>query len=260
MRDLIAEARAVLRHEPIEKRVRGSVDGATVVDSTRAVLIWEPRRICPIYAVPADDIRAELRPAPATGGDVPGVLHPGIPFAVHTAAGEEVMIEGRAGFRLADPDLAGYVALDFEAFDWLEEDEPVLGHPRDPYHRVDVHRTTRPVRIELGGEVVAESTRARLLFETQLSMRFYLPREDLRVALRPSALRTYCPYKGQASYWSFDGGEDLIWSYEQPLPDAVAIAGLMAFWDERFDVYLDGERRERAGGALSETMLEEFGV
>ena len=260
MRDLIEQARAELRHEPIEKRVRGSVGSETVVDSTRAVLIWEPRRICPIYAVPADDIRAELRPAAATNDHVPGILHPGIPFTVHTAAGEPLTIAGRAGFRLADPDLAGYVALDFDAFDWLEEDEPILGHPRDPYHRVDVHRTSRPVRIEFGGELVAESTRARLLFETQLQTRFYLPREDVCVPLRPSELRTYCPYKGQASYWSFDGADDLIWSYEQPLPDAVPITGLMAFWDERFDVYLDGVRREPPSGAIAEAMREEFGV
>ena len=94
------------------------------------------------------------------------------------------------------------------------------GHPRDPFHRVDVRRTSRPVRIEFEGILVAESSRARLVFETQLPTRFYLPREDIRVPLRPSALRTYCPYKGEASYFSFDGGEDLLWSYEQPLPDS----------------------------------------
>ena len=89
--------------------------------------------------------------------------------------------------------------------EWREEDEPIAGHPRDPFHRVDVRRTSRPVRIELGGAVFAESTRARLVFETRLPTRFYLPREDVSVALRASARRTYCPYKGEASYWSVDG-------------------------------------------------------
>jgi uncharacterized protein (DUF427 family) len=260
MRDLFQAARADLRYEPIEKRVRASAGADTLVDTTRAVLLWEPRRICPIYAVPADEIRAELEPAEASHEEVPGVLHPGIPFSVHTAAGEPVTVSGHAGFRLADPELAGYVALDFEAFDWLEEDDPVRGHPRDPYHRVDVHQTSRRVRIEFDGTLVADSSRARLVFETQLPTRFYLPREDIRVPLRPSALRTYCPYKGEASYFSFDGGEDLLWSYEQPLPDATQLTELLGFWDERFDIELDGRRRAEPRSELSQLMLDEFGV
>ncbi|MET0760902.1 MAG: DUF427 domain-containing protein [Thermoleophilaceae bacterium] len=266
MRDLMARARSELRHEPIERRVRANLGAETVVDSTRATLVWEPRRVCPSYAVPIEDIRAELRPAGATNGHVDGVLHPGIPFSVHTAAGEPVTIYERvgAGFRLADEDLAGYVVLDFDAFDWYEEDERIAGHPRDPFHSVDVRQSARPVRIEVEGEVVAETTRARLLRETQLPMRFYLPREDVRVELHPSSLRTYCPYKGEASYWSVDVGglrrEALGWTYDQPLPDAVAISGLVAFWDEQVDVFLDGERRESPAGAISEALRDEFAV
>jgi uncharacterized protein (DUF427 family) len=268
MQDLLARARGELRHEPIERRVRAHAGAEAIVDSTRAMLVWEPRRIVPSFAVPAEDIRPELTPAgPATDGEVPGLLHPGIPFRVHSAAGEPVSIAGRegAGFRLSDEDLAGYVMLDFDAFDaWYEEDERIAGHPRDPFHRVDVRRSERPVRVEVDGEVVAETTRARLLFETSLPTRFYLPREDVRVELHPGSCRTYCPYKGQASYWSVDVGgrrrEELGWSYEQPLPDAVAIAGLVAFWDERVDVFLDGERRERAGGPFADALRDEFGV
>jgi uncharacterized protein (DUF427 family) len=123
-----------------------------------------------------------------------------------------------------------------------------------------VRRSARPVRIELDGELVAETTRARLLFETSLPTRFYLPREDVRVELRARPQRTYCPYKGEASYWSFAGHEDLAWSYARPLPDAVAITGLVAFWDERVDVFLGGTRRPRPGGAISAALLDEFGV
>jgi uncharacterized protein (DUF427 family) len=267
MQDLLARARSELRHEPIERRVRANVGADAVVDSTRAILVWEPRRVVPSYAVPVDDIRAELSTAPATNGRADGVLHPGIPFGVHTAAGEPVTIADRlgAGYRLADEDLDGYVALDFAAFDeWLEEDERIAGHPRDPFHRVDVRRSARPVRIEVDGEVVAETTRARLLFETSLPVRFYLPREDVRVELHPSSRRSYCPYKGHASYWSVDAGgrrrDALGWSYEQPLPDTVAITGLVAFWDERVDVFLDGERRERPGGPIADALRHEFGV
>lgn len=267
MQDLLARARGELRHEPIERRVRANVGAEAIVDSTRAILVWEPRRVVPSYAVPVEDIRGELATAPPANGEAAGVLHPGIPFGVHTAAGGPVSIEDRsgAGFRLADEDLPGYVVLDFDAFDaWFEEDEQIAGHPRDPFHRVDVRRSARPVRIEVDGDVVAETTRARLLAETSLPLRFYVPREDIRVELHPGPRSTYCPYKGHASYWSVDAGgrrrEDLGWSYEQPLPDAVAITGLVAFWDERVDVFLDGERRERPGGAISEALRDEFDV
>jgi uncharacterized protein (DUF427 family) len=269
MQDLLARARTELRHEPIERRVRAKLGEDTVVDSIRAALVWEPRRVVPSYAVPQDDIRAEVGPAfaPETNGDAPAVLHPGVPFHVHTAAGEPVSIGDRdgAGFRLDDDELDGYVVLEFGAFDaWLEEDEPIAGHPRDPFHRVDVRRTERPVRVEVDGEVVAATTAARLLFETSLPTRFYLPREDVTATLEPSATRSYCPYKGRASYWSIDVNgrrrEDLAWSYEAPLPDAVAITGLVAFWDEQVDVVFDGERRPHPRGVVADALRDEFGV
>jgi len=238
------------------------------VDSTRAVLLWEPRRVVPSWAVPAEDMAAALVAGkPATrGADDVGyllpdvswrpVLDPSIPFAVHTAEGEVVDIHlGRevragAGLRLADPDLDGYVVLDFDVFDsWWEEDEPNVGHPRDPFHRIDVLPSSRRVRLELEGEVLAESGRPLLLFETILPTRFYLRREDVRVELIPSATRTTCAYKGHASYLSplVNGREvaDLAWTYQQPLPEAAVVAGLVAFFDERVDLVLDGVRRER---------------
>jgi len=111
---------------------------------------------------------------------------------------------------------------------------------------------------------VAETTRARMLFETSLPVRYYLPREDVRLELHPSAQRTFCPYKGEASYWSVDAGgrrrENLGWSYEQPLPDGPPVTGLLAFWNEVVDVSLDGERLERPGGPFAEALRNEFGV
>lgn len=237
MRDLMSRALGELRHEPLEQRVRTHLGDDPVVDSTRAVLVWEPRRVVPSYAVPEQDIRAALQPAPAEDREVAGVLHPGIPSAVHSAPGEPLAVGGRvgAGFRLADADLASYVVLDFEAFDaWHEEEEPVVAHPREPFHRVDVRRTSRPVSIEVDGEVVAETTRARFV------------------------------YKSEAVCLSVEAGgrrhEDLGWSYEQPLPEVGDLAGLVAFWDERVDMRLDGRPRERPGGPFSEALVEEFGV
>ena len=238
-----------------------------MVDSTRAMLVWEPRRIVPSYAVPLDDVRAELVPAAVAGAPAAPILHPGIPFAAHSTDGEafDVEVAGdkleQAAFRPADPDLDGYAVLDFGAFEeWYEEDERLVGHPRDPFHRVDVRKSSRHVRIELDGRLLAESSRPTLVFETNLPTRFYLPRGDVEAELRPSARRTRCPYKGEASYWSLDAGDDLAWSYERPLPDATELAGLVAFFDERVDVIVDGERRARPDTPFARAILDEAGV
>ena len=253
-----------LRFQPTPKRVRATLDGQAVADSTSAVLLWEPKRIVPSYAVPAEDIDAELVPAPPSEEaqaalDALGtrrVLSPGH-FRTHTAEGEELTVRASTGdreaaaFRLGDPDLEGYVELDFDAFDWLEEDEPIISHPRDPFHRIDVRRSSRSVVVEHEGTVLAESTRPRMLFETNLPPRTYLPREDVHLdRLLPSTAQTACAYKGQtSSYWAVERPDgrrvDVAWSYEHPLPDAVEITGMVAFFDERVDVVPDGVRRPR---------------
>jgi uncharacterized protein (DUF427 family) len=258
VRDVLMRELDELRYEPTEKRVRAMLGDQAAADSTRAMLVWEPRRIVPSYAFPSEDVSAELVPEPSTDGDAeaPPVLSPGVPFATHTADGETlgVRMQGetrdRAAFRLADPDLDGYVVFDFFAFDaWYEEDEQIVGHPRDPFHRIDTRQSSRHVRIELDGELLADSSRPRLLFETNLPPRYYLPREDVVAKLAPSSKLTRCAYKGEASHWSVEvagpGGENLAWSYEQPLPDSIEIVGLVAFYNERVDVIVDGERRER---------------
>ena len=180
---------------------------------------------------------------------------------MHTAPGEPVTLAGAAGYRLADLDLAGYVALDFEAFDWREEDEPVAGTRATR----STASTSAAPRGRCGSSstasLVAESSRARLVFETGLPTRFYVPREDVRVPLRPSELRTYCPYKGEASYFSFDGGEDLLWCYEQPLPRHAAArraAGLLARALRRRS--RRRAAREPREDEIVEVMLDEFGV
>jgi uncharacterized protein (DUF427 family) len=269
VRDLLARGFGELRHEPTAKRIRAVLGGDTVVDSTRAVLVWEPRRIVPSYAVRAEDVRGELVPAGAAaagpdgqaGVRLPGVtalrvLDPRVPFAVHSTEGEvtDLRAGGQhrpgAGFRPADPDLAGLVILDFGAFDaWYEEDELNVGHPRDPFHRIDVLPSSRQIRLELDGQVLAVSSRPTLLFEAMLPTRYYLPRADVTAELTPSPTRTWCAYKGQASYFSVSAGgrlvPDIAWTYEDPRHDAAEVRDLIAFFDERIDVVLDGERRAR---------------
>ena len=253
-----------LRYQHTPKRVRATLGGEAVADTTRAVLLWEPKRIVPAYAVPEEDVRGELLPAPASAEataalDALGtrrVLSPGH-FRTHTTDGDELTVRSPAGereaaaFRLADPDLAGYIELDFDAFEWLEEDEPIVSHPRDPFHRIDVRRSSRSVLVEHEGVVLAESTRSRLLFETNLPVRSYLPREDVHLdRMLPSDLQTSCAYKGTtSSYWAVERPDGRVvpvaWSYQHPLPDAAEITGLIAFFDERVDVIFDGVRRER---------------
>jgi uncharacterized protein (DUF427 family) len=269
MRAFLASGFDELRYEPTGKRIRAVLGGGTAVDSTRAALVWEPRRVVPSYAVPAGDIRGDLTPAAAAaardagevGAMLPAVssrpiLDPSVPFAVHTADGQAVDVRAcgqdrpGAGFLPADPDLDGYVVLDFGAFDeWYEEDEPNVAHPRDPFHRIDVLASSRHVRLELDGQVLAESSRPVLLFETMLPVRYYLPRRDIRAELASSSTQTYCAYKGQASYWSATIGDrvipDIAWAYHEPLHDAAQVRDLTAFFDERVDVIVDGEHRER---------------
>jgi uncharacterized protein (DUF427 family) len=259
VRDLVTGGLERLRHEPIAKRIRAQAGGETVVDSRRAALVWEPLRVVPSYAVPAEDIAGEVvgdgdGAAPRPEGDWLGdrrVYDPSIPFAAHTAGGEAVTIRagGReaAGFRLADPDLDGYVIVDFGGFDrWLEEDEANLGHPRDPFHRIDIVHSSRHVVVEHDGQVVADSRRPYLLFETQLPVRYYLPREDVRAdLLEPSDTQTVCAYKGRASYSSLPGAPDCVWFYTEPLREAAEVTGRLAFFNERLDITVDGERSAR---------------
>lgn len=252
-----------LRYVPTPKRIRAVLGEEVIVDTTGALLAWEPQRVVPLYALPDDDVRGDLAPGEAPspdrsgdGGMLAGHRIRAVgEFGAHTTPGEPLVLRTGSGdvaaFRPADPAFASHVIVDFDGFDrWLEEDEEVFSHPRDPYHRVDVRRSSRHVRVERDGEVLAESHAPRLVFETNLPTRHYFPREDVRrELLRPSAHRTACAYKGRASYFSVAVGDrvvpDLAWTYEDPAPDMRELTGLVAFFDERVDVIVDGERRER---------------
>jgi uncharacterized protein (DUF427 family) len=258
MRRYLMESLAQLRFEPTSRRIRVCHGPSTLIDTTSALLVWEPRRIVPVYAVREDALDATLVPnaAPARElDDLRPVLGPA-DFSVHTCPGQSLDVHvgqhvlAATSFRPDDPDLAGYVSMDFGAFTWLEEDEEVVGHPHDPFKRIDALRSSRHVVVALNGTVLADTTRAVALLETGLPTRWYFPREDVRMELlQPSSHRTTCAYKGHASYYSVRearaAGRDIAWTYPEPLHDAEHVRDLVCFFSERTDLSVDGEHLAR---------------
>ena len=125
-----------------------------------------------------------------------------------------------------------------------------LGHLRDPFHRVDVHESSRPVTVRIGDRVIAHSERPKLLIETGLPMKVYVPRADVvGGVLAPAEKRTTCPYKGEAHYWDVAGIADAAWSYESPLPEAIKVQGHLSFDAEEITVELGAPRAQLAAAA-----------
>jgi uncharacterized protein (DUF427 family) len=257
MRGYLQESLSELRFERTPRRIRVRHGSSTLIDTTSAALVWEPRRIVPVYAVPEQDLDATLTPteSPADAtGDLPKVLGPQN-FALHTCPGQSLDVRAgetvlaAAAFRIDDPDLAGYVSLDFGPFTWLEEDEEAVGHPHDPFKRLDILRSSRHVKVALNGTVLADSIRAVVVYETNLPARWYIPKHDIRTeVLEASSLRSTCAYKGHASYYSVAGageaGRDIAWTYPEPLHEAENIRDLVCFFSERTDLTVDGQRLE----------------
>jgi len=239
-----------LRVETIAKRVRTYVGGQLVADSIQPRLVWEFPNY-PTYYLPARDVTATLEPA-----------GPGPSCELGIAERLDVVVDGHrvdgAALRYPDsPTLADLVRFDWNAMDeWLEEDEPVYTHARNPYHRVDILGSSRHVVVTVAGVTVADSRQPRILFETGLPARHYLPMGDVRMdLLRPSDTSTGCPYKGTAVYWDvvIDGTEhrDLAWGYRSPLPESQKIGGLVCFYNERVDLEVDGVPQRRPATEFS---------
>ena len=236
--------RARVKVEPNAKWIRGYLDGELVVDTQRSLLVWE-KPYYPAWYVPADDVAS-------------GVLKPNDTVDRSPSRGPAHRFDLVVGDRhVTDaawhhPDspveaLRDHVRFEWDALDtWFEEDEQVYVHPRDPFKRVDVLRSSRHVVIRIDGTVVADSTRPTLLYETSLPTRWYVPKTDARLdLLTPTATTTSCPYKGTAEYYTatVDGTEheDVAWWYRHPTRESAPIAGLIAFFDERVDVEVDGQ-------------------
>jgi uncharacterized protein (DUF427 family) len=238
--------------EPTPKRIRALLGDETVADSRRALLLHESG-LMPVYYFPPEDVRTDLLTPSPKRTRCPKKGEASY-YSVSVGRREVADAAWSYPHPLEDaPPIRDLIAFYWDRVDrWLEEDEEVLGHPRDPYHRIDTRRSSRRVRVSLDGQTLAQSTRPVALFESNLPVRWYLPPEDVSAQLEPSATTSICPYKGRASYHSvrLAGGrvvEDLIWYYPDPLPEAAAVAGLLCFYNERVDLELDGQLQEQPG-------------
>lgn len=227
------------RLDATPRRIRARRAGHTLADSTRASLLTLDGHH-PAYLLPTDDLVADA--ARVTDRPVTGEL--GSARTVVDAAGT------RIGIAIADGPLAGLTRLDADAADqWLEEDEEIIGHPRDPHRRVDVLESSRHVVVRVDGMTIADTTRPRLVAETGLPPRWYIPRADVRWDLLTLAdQNTVCQYKGTAEWWSVGPAPTpLVWGYERPVPEAPKLAGLVAVLaeDGRVETVIDGELQAR---------------
>jgi uncharacterized protein (DUF427 family) len=229
------------------RHVRVFLGGETIADSKRVKLLREAE-VLPVYYFPRADVRTDLF--------VPSQHTTRCPVK-----GEASYWSVQVGARVADKaawnydaplleiaSLKDHFAFEWDKMDkWMEEDEEIFKHPRDPFKRVDALPSQRHVRVVIDGVTVADSHRPHLLFETNHPVRYYISQDDVRMDLLvPSATTSRCPYKGLASYWSVKLGDrvfdDLVWGYMEPIPECPKIKRLLCFWHERgADIYVDGE-------------------
>jgi uncharacterized protein (DUF427 family) len=224
--------------------MRALFAGQTLLDSRRGVLLHQTRGF-PTHYFPLNDLRPDLVIAhenvpgkPATWSAMVGdsVAERAVTASPRTASDEEL--------------LPGFVTIDYAAMDrWFEEDEPVYAHPRDPYHRVDVRASSRHVLVRHRDQVIAESRRPKLLFETSNPIRYYLPFDDVELGLLEiSETVSECPYKGDGQHWHLHvDGEiiaDAAWSLPHPLPEGLAAAEHVCFYPAKVELEVDGHRVE----------------
>lgn len=246
------------RTETNPRWIRGLVGGHAVVDSRSSLFVWE-FRYYPQWYFPVSDLAADLRPTGAT--EQHSLLGTATIYdLVIPADGDEPeIVLGGAARRYEDSptsEIAELVRLQWDAIDrWMEEDVEVFVHPRSPYTRVDVLPSSRQVTVTIDGTVVAESSRPSILYETGLPPRYYLPAEDVRQDLLTATdTSTACPYKGVARYWNVTVSnaegeavvhEDIVWGYDDPLPESADVKGMVCFYNEKVDITVDGESSSR---------------
>lgn len=251
---MTTKTRGRVRVEDGHKRIRVKIGGATIADSVNVKLVWEIPYY-PTYYFHQDSVRMDLL---TDSGETKRSPSRGTANLNDITVGDRTV--GRAARVWNESkieDVHGYVSFDWKAMDaWFEEDEEVHVHARDPYTRIDVLPSSRTIRVEADGVVIAESDNGRFLHETGLPVRYYLPKTDVHFEyLEATDTATACPYKGTARYWSVDVGEgdhaDVVWGYDTPLKESQDVAGLVAFYNEKLDIYVDGILEEKPSTKFS---------
>jgi uncharacterized protein (DUF427 family) len=240
--------------EPVPRRIRATRNNDVVIDTTRALYVWE-WPYYPQFYLPRHDVRHHLL---VVGPEVEESSRGTVRLCSWSGT-DPAVTAARLLLDPTNPVLADTLRFEWEALDaWFEEDEEVFVHPRNPYARVDALRSTRTVRVELAGVVLAESSSPVMVFETGLPTRYYLNPTEVRFEhLEASPTVTRCPYKGTtSSYWSVvlgaDRHPDLAWAYDFPTRQLLPIAGLVAFYNEKVDVFIDGIREDRPSTHFSD--------
>ena len=227
------------------RRLRAVIGDRVVLDTTGAKLLHETGAL-PVPYVPLADFDDELLERSDHTTHCP---FKGDASYWHVRAGDVVVENAVWAYEdpLAEAEwLDGFGALYWhKAGAWFVEEEYVFGSLRDPFHRVDVLESSRPVTVRVDGRVVAQCDQPKLLFETGLPGRAYIPRSDVVPGvLGDSDKRAVCPYKGQSRYLSVAGVDDAAWTYDAPLPEAIRVEGHVCFDDERVDVELGPPRAQ----------------
>lgn len=238
----------LLYAEPLRRRMRVVLGGRTIVQSDDVVLLHEPARY-PVAYFP----RADIADGVLTQTDHV-TQHPELgPTVWYSADRSNGRASRHAWEHTAVPAfadvLAGRIAFAWHAMDaFCEEDERILGHAADPYHRIDIRQSSRHLVVRSGDTVVADTRRPLVLYESGFAPRWYVPREDVPGALTPVARQTFCPYKGLCSYFDIGDVARPAWSYLRPYREVDRIRECISFEPDKIEVDVDGERQKLAPG------------
>jgi uncharacterized protein (DUF427 family) len=229
--------------ERLRRRMRVRFGGTWIADSEDVVLLHEPGRY-PVAYFPLGDI---------SEGTLEPTDHTTNPRDLGTTAWYEVRAGGQSARRGAwqhtglpshAGDLKGRIAFAWRAMDaFYEEDERIVGHAADNYHRIYIRRSSRHLVVRHQDRVIADSTGPLALYESGFAPRWYVPRADIdTTALTPVEGQTFCPYKGLCSYYDIGDAARAAWSYEDAYPEVGRVDGLVSFEPDKIEVHLDGTR------------------
>lgn len=229
--------------EPLRRRMRVRFGGEWIADSEDVLLLHEPGRY-PVAYFPLRDITGVVLKASERT-----TRHPDFGQTAWYTAQAGELSKDRAAYQHLEPpeyasELSDRIAFAWRAMDaFYEEDERVVGHAADPYHRIDIRASSRHLTVHHDGRTVAETSRPLALYESGFAPRWYVPRADVdATALTPVDTKTFCPYKGICSYYDVGDAIRAAWSYVDAWTEVGRISGLVSFEPDKVEVCLDGKR------------------